>query len=172
MAQQFPCSNPKCSNQWHHSPECPNLPGQGLNRAGQEARAALVATPPPANNVDEERALQDLHSELDKTEEEFNKVDSRDYDKFFSDVYEETGSIEANIVNDDGYNIRLMGNFNEDLELKNVYLSGYKGNIEDEREVDFDSNLWDAMQTLIEQADYDNIRFPGYVPSRYHYYED
>lgn len=43
---QYPCTNPKCPNSWHQTPECPNLPSQGGSLPSFETDSALTGVPP------------------------------------------------------------------------------------------------------------------------------
>lgn len=151
---QFPCTNPKCPNQWHYTQECPNLPAQS-GGTGAQGTHPLASVPPPSTSFDEEREVKKINSLMDDAERAINSVKPGDYDQFFTDIMAYDGQLEADMVTEDGYRLKLVGYLDEDLYPKEVYLSGYNDDYtaEEEREIDdANSNVWDAMHTLTLEA--------------------
>ena len=98
---KFPCSNPKCPNEWHRSPECPNLPISSRS-TGSGASSQIV--PPSVPNQEVEAAEMALEGVLELAR-------TRCFHDSLSGLEVKHDSFSSRVKNDSDYDIAVSGKY-------------------------------------------------------------
>ena len=147
---RYPCTNPRCLNQHHFNPVCPNFSGRGTPDGSLRGLSEIGNNTPPISYTDGAGTLSGL---LNEREKDFEFIQSRSlgYIKVFDGIAYEDDRIVVDLVGDGENSAFVEAKLDEGGTITEVTLTGWTESDDEEREVEDGSPIWLAMESVAKE---------------------